>query len=639
MRDKILRITNIITWAVFVLFIGYMCLTYIFGPKSDYSENEKRYLASTPKLNVDNVLSGEFAEDAEDYAADHIPGRTFLVGLNANVEKILGLQNTKEIIVGKSGRLYERPSVWDQENAEKNISALNDFAAYTGKNVDLMLVPSAGYIMQEDMPTFSDEYKDGEFINKLEGMLNENVHMVDITETFLNSSDKEDLYYETDHHWTSKGAHLAASIYTRTAEEAEYEIEKISGFYGTTYSRSALWQHESEDVELWKCGKLFTVENADAEGINEGLFYYNRLDDIDKYTVFLDGNHSLVTIHNEEAEGKILIIRDSFANCLGGFIAENFKETVLVDLRYFRDDVASLAKDGDFDKILVIYNAGNFIEDLNVVKMEPEEDETDFPEDEVIEEISETLEDETSQTFITSYETVDYETGEKVTKEMAVYLPAGYTQNEKYNVMILMHTSGSDEQFWLGLGIQDIMDKLISEGTIEKTIVFMPDGYINDEKRTHRGDDTIYIQMSGELRNDIVPFIKENYSVYEEREHYAFVGASFGAYMTVNSALCTNLDLFSNFGYIGGGTIEQEKLESNWYACSTQDLPINMLYIGEGDRDDRQPAELSYIYLMAGCDKFNEDNLIFSLMEGYAHEPAEWILGVEQALQLFWPQN
>lgn len=240
-----------------------------------------------------------------------------------------------------------------------------------------------------------------------------------------------------------------------------------------------------------------------------------------------------------------------------------------------------------------------------------------------------------SEIFVTQYGATDISTGERVIKNMSVYLPEGYDENEKYNAVFLMHISGSDENFWPGMGIQDIMDDLISSGEIEKTIVFMPDGYISDDVRGNRNDDGIYYQFAAELRDDIFPFIHQFYAVYDTREHYAFVGASFGSYMTVNSVLGPNLDLVKYFGCIGGGTIEQWRLEQSWSANGTGDLPVGMLYIAEGEYDDRGPAELSAMLLKSNCDKFDDTNLVFALLEGVGHEPLEWSGGFADAVRLF----
>lgn len=72
-------------------------------------------------------------------------------------------------------------------------------------------------------------------------------------------------------------------------------------------------------------------------------------------------------IHNPEKEGKLLVIRDSYSNCLGGFLAESYGEVVLVDLRYYRQTVSELARQENFDDILVCYCCANFLTDTNLI--------------------------------------------------------------------------------------------------------------------------------------------------------------------------------------------------------------------------------------------------------------------------------
>ena len=148
-----------------------------------------------------------------------------------------------------------------------------------------------------------------------------------------------------------------------------FAVTTHGGFYGSTYSRSGLWLTESENVELWDSGKNFTVTNTETNEPHNGLFYEERLEELDKYTVYLDGNHTLVRIQNPEAKGKgkLLVIRDSYANCLGTFLAESYEEVVLVDLRYYKNPVSELLATEDFADVLVSYSIGNFMTDANVI--------------------------------------------------------------------------------------------------------------------------------------------------------------------------------------------------------------------------------------------------------------------------------
>jgi hypothetical protein len=154
----------------------------------------------------------------------------------------------------------------------------------------------------------------------------------------------------------------------RTSKRAEdFTKEVASGFLGSTYSRSALWLTKGENLELWYGSDSLTVTNGESEETHSGVFYRERLEEADKYTVYLDGNHSIVRIQNPEQSGKLLVIRDSYSNCLGPFLAESYGEVVLVDLRYYKQPISQLIAQEGFDDVLVCYSIGNFMTDANII--------------------------------------------------------------------------------------------------------------------------------------------------------------------------------------------------------------------------------------------------------------------------------
>lgn len=364
--------SDILTCVLFLCFVFGMLALFLLLPRQDFSEKEKRYLAEAPELTWETLLSGEYGEQVETYLADHIPGRDFFVGLASYYDLLTGRQVTKDVYTAEGDRLVEPPIAWDQTAAEKNMKAINTFAESVGRPVDLMLVPSAGFILEDSIRGLKDPYTDGEMISAIYAMAGENVTCRDLVSVFAGAENKQDLYYRTDHHWTSLGAYTAYSAYMEMlgrdclARDA-FTVESYGGFYGSNYSRSGLWLYPAEDVELWKTDTAFTVTNGETETAHEGMFYPERLEELDKYTVYLDGNHSTVRIENPEGEGKLLVIRDSYANCLGTFLANSYETVVMVDLRYYKKPVSELLASEEFADVLVCYSLGNFMTDANVI--------------------------------------------------------------------------------------------------------------------------------------------------------------------------------------------------------------------------------------------------------------------------------
>lgn len=350
--------------AAAILFCGFLIIMaagYLL-PKQTFSEMEKRYLAESPDFRFQTVFSGEWSRQAEEYLTDHVPGRNLFVGINAYLELFSGRQHLKDVWL-EAGKLLEAPVKQDEKAIERNMKAIKHFADNLETQVHLMVVPSAGWAAGVE------GYTDEATLDAIRVAAGENVSVISVEDSFRG---RPELYYNTDHHWTSQGAYLGyTAVVNATGKELkpkeEFSVTVVDGFQGSTYSRSALWLTPAESIELWQGSENLTVVNREKEGVHVGVFYKERLEEADKYTVFLDGNHSIVRVTNPAKEGKLLVIRDSYSNCLGGFLAESYGEVVLVDLRYYRESVSALVQQENFDNILVCYSCANFLTDTNLM--------------------------------------------------------------------------------------------------------------------------------------------------------------------------------------------------------------------------------------------------------------------------------
>ena len=366
--------SDILICTLFCGFLAAMLVLFLLLPRQDFSEKEKRYLSQSPKLTWQNLASGKFGEAAETYLADHVPGRDFFVGLSAYYDLLSNRQVTKDVYRAENDRLVEPPVVWNPVVAQSNMDAINQFSQSIGRPVDLMLVPSGGFVLADTVEGLADPYMDDTMIADLYTMAGDGISCRDLISAFTEAEDRQSLYYRTDHHWTSRGAYLAYQTYMEQlgreylAEDA-FMVESFDGFYGSNYSRSGLWLTKGEPVELWSSGGSFTVTNGETDAVHDDLFYRQRLEELDKYTVYLDGNHSLVRIENPAAtgKGKLLVIRDSYANCLGTFLANSYESVVLVDLRYYKNPVSELLAAEEFTDVLITYSLGNFMTDTNLL--------------------------------------------------------------------------------------------------------------------------------------------------------------------------------------------------------------------------------------------------------------------------------
>ena len=250
----------------------------------------------------------------------------------------------------------------------------------------------------------------------------------------------------------------------------------------------------------------------------------------------------------------------------------------------------------------------------------------------------------------------------RIDKDVMVYLPYGYDPQGQYDVLILLHCAWADHRFWLGqernygtednpipVSVPNLLDRMIEEGYCAPLIVVSPCIYLYDRQPSNAGNGYDYAQFTKEIGTDFLPWIVENYATWaadgsrealrEAREHFGVLGASFGAYAAYISLIGDNFDLIAWYTFCGGGEIDPGYLIESWTNAGTAELPLKMLYICEGEFDDRAGPELSYYNLVNVGGPFHTENVKFTLVKGWGHEDHSYLTGLYNSLQMFFRQN
>lgn len=352
---------------VFLLIIGILGLLFVFLPKATYSETEKRLLAETPVFTAEGLTDGSLSEDIDGYVSDHFPARDLFVGVQAYYELVTGRGGAADVYHGKDGYLIGAPAQSDAAHVQKNVARYADFVKRLELDGSLVIVPQTGYVMSDKLPANHLAYKDDAMFDIAKATAGP-LSLIDLREPFAAAAADTQLYYKTDHHLTSAGSYemyKAIAAANGLTVSADYRIETTDGFHGTMYAQSGYWLSAPDTVELWKNDTLdVTVEIYDAGATPtktaDSVFFEERLAENDKYPVFLDGNHALVKITNPHAAGgKLLIVKDSYAHCVTGFLAEQYSEIYMIDLRYYRSDAAALVDENGIGEVLFLYGMEN----------------------------------------------------------------------------------------------------------------------------------------------------------------------------------------------------------------------------------------------------------------------------------------
>ena len=353
----------------------------IFLPDKNFSAEENRLLQTMPKPSISSIFSGRFETKAESYAADQFMLRNMFIKIKSSFDTSLGSTESNNVFMCKDNYLMENISKADAKKMENNYNSLAKLKQlYPNINMDFMLVPNAANIMSDKLPLFAvteDQNKQmDDFFKKIQSI---GINPVDVRDTFKNNKEKIELYYHTDHHWTTDGAYLAYQDFAKKNKlnsNIKYDALAVKNdFRGTLASKSGFTNGLNDMIKIYlpKEGQNYknsVIFYSDTKEKTTEFYKLNNLKKKDTYTVFGGSNHPIYSIKTPvSSQRKLLLIKDSYANSFIPFLSQDYREIIVIDPRYFFDDISEIIKANGITDILFLYNANTFFNDNSLDMM------------------------------------------------------------------------------------------------------------------------------------------------------------------------------------------------------------------------------------------------------------------------------
>jgi enterochelin esterase-like enzyme len=196
---------------------------------------------------------------------------------------------------------------------------------------------------------------------------------------------------------------------------------------------------------------------------------------------------------------------------------------------------------------------------------------------------------------------------------MEVYTPPGYSKDQKYPVLYLIHGAGQNERVWVQSGrAHVILDNLIADKKIVPMIAVFPNGDASTNAAAagagarrggaygatnapgaapgRRGGgrgmmgDGVGKNFENDLLKDIIPYVESHYSVHADAQHRALAGLSLGG-MQTRSIGPVNSDKFSYLGVFSGGNIRPEHITD----MDAFKKNVKLVFMSFGSRESSAP--------------------------------------------------
>ena len=266
-------------------------------------------------LKGEGQLNGAWLEDLSRYVNDRFSLRQEAVTLWARLNaRLLHSSVTDQVILGRFGLLYYAPTLPDYTRsapmterelwcAARRLWLLQEYAEAQGGQFLFTVAPNKNLLYPEGMPTLA--VADGptnteSLYRKLDEM---GVSHLDL-HTIFRAAGPERLYFNTDSHWNSRGAALAADAILRAlGRESAYFDGPFS--YGThlgdLYEMLYPVGTETEPDQVYAPGFTFEASSDNPNSIS-------------------------ISTRSAAGEGTLLMYRDSFGRSLYPYLAESYSE-------------------------------------------------------------------------------------------------------------------------------------------------------------------------------------------------------------------------------------------------------------------------------------------------------------------------
>ncbi len=364
---------------MFLAAISVMFAADVLSSDRTISELENRSLKQEPVFSVSSLLDNSLTAEYGEYVKDQVVLRDEMINFKSAAEYFLFQKiESNNILYGRNNREFVRhfQLTSSQRNLfDKNIRALRQFRENHPEETVFLIAPTSSILYRDQMNGNPPQIDLNSLMDRVIEEIGEK-SCLDIRNDMRMAS--ENLFYCTDHHWTTDGALVAYKAFCRETGKQPVISEEgtrreLDGFFGTSWSASRKPFAEPDSITYYENSSSLKIYEATGENQftlskETGLYDEDKFASHDMYGMFLHGNNGFSRIEGS-GTGKILVIKDSFANCFIPFLTENYRQIDILDFRNYGYGPDSLIDSENYETILVLYNIESLFSDTALINI------------------------------------------------------------------------------------------------------------------------------------------------------------------------------------------------------------------------------------------------------------------------------
>lgn len=366
-----MKIQKIVLTLIAVIFLAF-CIDSVLL--------EGYFLVKEGKNSILSWISSR-PEKTESELNEHLHAREWLFEFKGLFNRLIDKRYVYGLYKLENGHLVTPSLRTDIDDKLKNLIAFHDWCS--GRSIPLLYInlPAKSenkFFAHYGLESFSGENAD----ELLAGLEAHGIDYLDMRDHFPSAGlDSLDIFFKTEHHWKISAGLFSARVISQYIND-HYQLgldtdviapDKMhmefmpQSWVGESGRRTSIAFSGKEDFEYitpldpGSFHLMIPDREIDETGgfsvmINESVFQKPDLYRDSFYYAYLFGNDPLQVIDNlEERSGRILIIKDSFAQSVNPFLAMTADELTSWDVRYNKEDLREYLTDNPVNIVVVMY--------------------------------------------------------------------------------------------------------------------------------------------------------------------------------------------------------------------------------------------------------------------------------------------
>lgn len=255
----------------------------------------------------------------------------------------------------------------EEEAAEETESAGTEdgteekAAAGTSKiSVSCVLVPSASYILADEMQLYAPEWDEGQTSQAARAILGSDY--VSCISALKRKTDEE-LYYHSEKGVTSIGAYYVYAVWARSVglEPAPYTDRSMKTAYDSFYgslARTLRFYPKADSILRYRSFRYTPVTVEYSDGVVTYSIYEEKyLGTKHELSYYLNGTQDIVRVTTNRTEADdLLVITDDSGRRYVQYFVEHFHTITIVNVNEYDGDITELAEETGAGEVLFLFD-------------------------------------------------------------------------------------------------------------------------------------------------------------------------------------------------------------------------------------------------------------------------------------------